>query len=141
MMDGEMHILQGNLAKDPEVRKLQSGDSICKLRLPVGIYKTENGERKKVGTNYYTLTAFKEYADFLASALHKGSPVKVYGTNLSVRAYKTQDGETRTDLEIVVNNGDVTVVQYAPRRPKTEPKQETFEEVAQGGEEDADIPF
>ena len=140
-MDGETHILQGNLGRDPEWRKLQSGDSICKLRLPVGIYKTENGERKKVGTNYYTITAFRDYADFLAEVLHKGSPVKIHGSNLSVRTYQNKEGETKTDLEIIVNNGDVTVVQYAPRKGKVEPKQETFEEVAQGGEEDADIPF
>ena len=138
-MDMEMHILQGSLVRDPEIRKSQNGNSICKLRLSVGVYRTENGERRKVAANYYTLTAFGEYADFLANALHKGSPIKVYGNNLTARTYKTRDGEERADLEIIVNNGDVTVVQYAPRR-QSAPQQGTLvgEDLADGSD---DIPF
>lgn len=144
MADSEMHVLQGNLASDPVLKKLQNGRSLCKMRLPVGVYRMENGERKKVDTTFYTITAFGDYADFLAGALHKGSPVKVYGTNLKARQYKTNEGEHRVDLEIEVNNGDVTVVQYAPRKARTEPHQEELvpqEEPEADGEEDADIPF
>ena len=141
MSDCEMHILQGNLVRDPELKKTNGGELVCKLRLSVGVYRTENGQRQKIGSNYYTMTAFKDYAEFLASALRKGDPVKVYGNNLKVRGYKTRDGEIGTDLEIVVNNGDVTVVQYAPRkgRPEEEPKQRTLEEAQE--DEDAEIPF
>lgn len=142
MADGEMHILWGNLATDPVSRKTDSGTEICKLKLPVGVYRLKDGKREKVETTWYTLTAFNDYAAFLAQAVHKGSAVRVHAGNLSVRQYKTEKGEHRAELEVILNNGDLTIIQYAPRTKREEPapKQEELYGEPEGSG-DADIPF
>ena len=145
---GEQHILWGHLAADPAVRTTQSGQSIAKMRLGIDINRRQNGKDEKVGTNWYTVTAFGDYADYLAGALHKGSAVKIWARNLQVREWDGKDGARHVDLEVVVENGDVTIVAYAPRkgnRPAPEPKQEELLPGEDAGdatsEDDADIPF
>ena len=146
---GQMHILWGHLAADPVLRTSQGGKSITKLRIGIDIYKGKGDGREKVDTDWYTVTAFGDYADFLAGALHKGSAVKIWASNLKIREWDGQDGTHHVDREVVVENGDVTIIQYAPRRgnrPAPEPHQEELMpgDDGEAGDEpgdDADIPF
>ncbi len=66
-------ILEGNLGKDPEYKKLQDGTSVAKLTLA-----TTESFRNKTGvvqsrTDWHTIIAWRGLADLTEKFMHKGS--------------------------------------------------------------------
>lgn len=87
--------LIGNLTRDPELSKTQSGVSVCKMNVAV------NRKMQDV-TDYFTVIAWRAVADNCGEYLGKGSKVAVYG-ELQNRSYETKNGEKRYVTEIVAD--------------------------------------
>jgi len=95
-------VVTGNLTKNPELRALPSGRSLCKLRVAV------NGRRKggRSGEwvdkpNYFDITVWGPRGVAAAEHLAKGSQVAVNG-RLDWREYEAKDGSgMRQAVEIV----------------------------------------
>lgn len=109
--------LTGNLTRDPEVRNLPSGNSVCKMRLAVN-------SRKKVGeewtdhANYFDVTTFGNRAENDAKYLTKGSKIAVSG-RIEYREWEAEDGTKRHGYEVLADN-----VEYPAKDSSKEPTAE-----------------
>lgn len=96
-------ILMGRLSFEPELRKTQSGLSVCNLSLATMErieHKTNDG--KKHHTEYHKLVAWGGMADICAQNLRKGSTVFVEG-KVRTDTYE-KDGVKVKSTKIVVDS-------------------------------------
>jgi single-strand DNA-binding protein len=105
-------ILIGNLGKDPEVRKLPSGDSVVNLRIATSESwrDKQSGERKEK-TEWHSVAIFNEQIAKVAEQyLKKGSTVYIEG-QLQTRKYE-QNGVEKYATEIVLQKyrGELTML-------------------------------
>ncbi len=97
-------ILMGNLTRDPELRQIPSGQSVCTFSLALNrSYKDKNGEWQEA-TDYIDVVAWGPLGERVAQYVTKGRPVLVSG-RLQSRSWE-QDGQKRSKVE--VNAQDVT---------------------------------
>lgn len=97
-------ILMGNLTRDPELRQIPSGQSVCSFSLALNrAYKDQSGEWQEA-TDYVDVTAWGPLGERVAQYLTKGRRCLVQG-RLQSRNWE-QDGQKRSKVE--VNANDVT---------------------------------
>jgi len=97
-------ILVGNLGKDPEVRRMTSGEPVVNL----SVATSENwrdkasGERKE-RTEWHRVVIFNEnLAKVAEQYLRKGSKVYLEG-QLATRKWTDKDGQEKYSTEVVLN--------------------------------------
>jgi single-strand DNA-binding protein len=90
------YICTGRLTKDPELRALPSGSSVCELRVAVD----GMGRRGEVG--YINVSVFGAGGEAAAEYLAKGWLVAVDG-RLQFGEWETDDGRRRHDYTVVGN--------------------------------------
>lgn len=96
-------ILTGNLTADPELRSLQSGMSVCKLRLAVNERRKDNASGEWVDKpNYFDITVWGAQGENAARFLSKGRPVAVDG-RLQWREWQTDNGDKRQAVDVVAD--------------------------------------
>jgi single-strand DNA-binding protein len=93
-------IITGNLTKDPELRSLPSGSSVCELRIAC------NGRRKNGSTgqweddpNFFNVTVWGQQGENCKRFLSKGRGVAIDG-RLNWREWET-DGQKRSAVDII----------------------------------------
>lgn len=97
-------ILLGNLTRDPELRQIPSGQSVCSFSLALNrAYKDANGEWQEA-TDFIDCTAWGPLGERVAQYLTKGRRCLVQG-RLQSRSWE-QDGQKRSKVEVLAN--DVT---------------------------------
>jgi single-strand DNA-binding protein len=106
-------ILVGNLGKDPEVRRMQSGDPVVNLSLATSESWRDkaSGERKEK-TEWHRVVIFnKNLAEIAEKYLRKGAKVYVEGS-LQTRKWTDKDGQEKYSTEIVLQNfrGELTML-------------------------------
>lgn len=94
-------IVTGNLTRDPELRALPSGASVCELRIAC------NTRRKNGSTgewedrpSYFNVVVWGAQGENAARYLVKGRPVAIDG-RLEWREWEAQDGSKREAVRIV----------------------------------------
>jgi single-strand DNA-binding protein len=103
-------VISGNLTRDPELRHLDSGTAVCKLRVAVNTRrKTQSGEWVDK-PNYFDVTVWGGRGESCAEYLNKGSRVTIEG-RLDWREWETQEGGKRQAVEIVAGH-----VEFGPKR-------------------------
>jgi single-strand DNA-binding protein len=95
-------VVTGNLTKDPELRSLPSGNSVCKLRIAVNSRRKEGSEWVDK-PNYFDVTVWGAQGENCATYLSKGRPVAVHG-RLEWREWEAQDGSKRQSVEIIADS-------------------------------------
>ena len=95
-------VLTGNLTRDPELRSLQSGTSVCSLRIASNSRRKENGEWVDK-PNYFSVTVWGAQGENCARFLSKGRPVCIDG-RLDWREWQGQDGQKRESIEVVADS-------------------------------------
>jgi single-strand DNA-binding protein len=96
-------ILIGNLGRDPEVRRTQSGDKVVNLAIATSERWSDrqSGERRE-RTEWHRVVIFdQQIADVAERFLRKGAKVYVEG-QLQTRKWQDQSGQERYTTEIVV---------------------------------------
>jgi single-strand DNA-binding protein len=106
-------ILVGNLGKDPEVRRMTSGDPVVNLSIATSESWRDkaSGERKEK-TEWHRVVIFnKNLADVAEKYLKKGSKVYVEG-QLQTRKWTDKDGAEKYSTEVVLQNfrGELTML-------------------------------
>jgi single-strand DNA-binding protein len=97
-------VLTGNLTRDPELRSLPSGMSVCSLRIATNTRRKDNSTGEWVDKpNYFDVTVWGRQGENAAQYLSKGRPVAVDG-RLEWREWETPNGEKRQAVEIVADN-------------------------------------
>ncbi len=96
-------ILIGNLGRDPEVRRLTSGDPVVNLSIATSESWRDkaSGERKEK-TEWHRVVIFNEnLAKVAEQYLRKGSKVYLEG-QLQTRKYTDKDGTEKYSTEVVL---------------------------------------
>ena len=97
-------IITGNLTRDPELRSLPSGMSVCSLRIACNTRRKDNQSGEWVDKpNYFDVTVWGAQGENCATYLSKGRPVAVDG-RLDWREWEAQDGNKRQSIEIIAES-------------------------------------
>ncbi|MEM9918078.1 MAG: single-stranded DNA-binding protein [Bacteroidota bacterium] len=95
-------LLMGNLGRDPEVRRLESGIAVAKFPIATNEnYKDKSGEWQTV-TEWHDVVAWRGLADRVERDLKKGKLAYVEG-KLTHRKFQDKDGNDRYITEVVAN--------------------------------------
>ncbi len=97
-------ILVGNLGRDPETRRMTSGDPVVNLSVATSESWRDkaSGERKE-RTEWHRVVIFNpNLADVAEKYLRKGSKVYLEG-QLSTRKWTDKDGQEKYSTEVVLN--------------------------------------
>lgn len=95
-------ILVGNVGADPEVRALDGGAKVARIRLATTerIYNKEKNETKEL-TEWHSITLWRGLADVVDKYIRKGSQIYIEG-KLRTREY-TKEGVKCYATEIVAD--------------------------------------
>lgn len=86
-------ILGGRLTSDPELKTTPSGISVTSFRIAV------NRRTKDSEADFFSVTAWRQTAEFVTKYFRKGSSICVVGS-LQNRSWTAQDGSKRMVTEI-----------------------------------------
>jgi single-strand DNA-binding protein len=96
-------IITGNLTRDPELRSLQSGMSVCSLRIASNTRRKDQSGEWVDKPNYFDVTIWGRQGENAAQYLSKGRPVAIDG-RLEWREFQDKEGNKRQAVEIVADN-------------------------------------
>jgi len=106
-------ILVGNLGKDPEVRRLNSGDQVVSFTLATSEnWRDKNSGERKERTEWHNVVIFNEnLGKVVEQYCKKGSKVYVEG-QLQTRKWQDKDGNDRYTTEVVLQRfrGELTLL-------------------------------
>ena len=106
-------ILVGNLGKDPEVRRLNSGEPVVNQRIATSEnWKDKATGERKERTEWHNVVIFNENLALVAEQfLKKGSKVYVEG-QLQTRKWTDQSGQEKYTTEVVLQRfrGELTIL-------------------------------
>ena len=128
----------GNVASEVELRKTQSGLSVCTFKLAVQRkFKNAAGERE---ADFISIVTWRQLADLCSKYLAKGRKCAVCGS-LQTRSYDAHDGSKRYVTEIVAEEIEFlspreTATQNVAKGVEESVSQDSFSEV-----EDSELPF
>jgi single-strand DNA-binding protein len=146
-------VITGNLTRDPELRSLPSGNSVCSLRVAC------NGRRRNPSTqewedqpNYFDVTVWGAQGDNCSRFLSKGRGVAIDG-RLQWREWTDKEGQKRQSVDIVADSvqflggrddaGNGNGFSSSARATESDVPIDTgdFERTPAGASTDEDIPF
>lgn len=132
-------ILIGNLGRDPEIQRMESGVKKASFSLATTeSYKNKEGERV-THTEWHNVVLWRGLAEVAENYLKKGNTIYVEG-RIRRREYEDKDGQKKSITEIL---GDDMTMLGGPKRDGVEPPAgvvETGSNVGFQGPED-DLPF
>ena len=106
-------ILVGNLGRDPEVRRLGSGEPVVNLRIATSeTWRDKQSGERKERTEWHSVVIFNEnLAKIAEQYLKKGSKVYLEG-QLQTRKWQDQSGVEKYTTEIVLQRfrGELTIL-------------------------------
>jgi len=130
-------ILVGNITRDPELKSIPSGGSVCNFSIATNRSWTDkNSGEKKQDTEFHNIVIFGKMAESTAQYMKKGDSILIEG-RIQNRSWEGSDGVKKYKSEIVAES-----VQFGSKRrtDNSQPAGET-EEVIQQEEPVEDIPF
>jgi single-strand DNA-binding protein len=96
----EQTTIVGNVGRDPEVKSLPSGTSLCTFTVAVSTKWTDRQtQEKRERTNWIRVTCWGKLGEIAAQYVRKGTQIMVVGT-VTASAFMGQDGEPRASLEL-----------------------------------------
>jgi single-strand DNA-binding protein len=96
-------ILIGNVGQDPDVRSLDGGVKVARIRLATTekIYNQATKESKD-HTEWHTITLWRGLADVADRYVRKGSQIYIEG-RIRTREWTDRDNQKRTGVEILAD--------------------------------------
>jgi single-strand DNA-binding protein len=96
-------VITGNLTRDPELRSLQSGTSVCKLRIATNTRRKDASGQWVDKPYYFDVTVWGAQGENCANYLQKGRGVAIDG-RLEWREWDATDGSgKRSAVEIIAD--------------------------------------
>jgi len=92
-------ILMGRLTHTPELKQTQGGKSVTSFGLAVDRSYVKEGEERQ--TDFFTVVAWRQTAEFICRYFEKGSAILVCG-ELQTRTFE-QNGQRRTVVEVMAS--------------------------------------
>ena len=88
-------VLMGRLARDPELRRTNTGKAVATFTIAVDNFGKDNG------ASFISCVAWDKTGEFVSNYFLKGSPIVVEG-RLQTRQYENKEGKKQTVTELVV---------------------------------------
>ncbi len=102
-------VLIGNLARDPELRTLENGVTLCRFTLAINRrFVNAQGQRE---ADFVSCVAWRQTAEFISRYFTKGRKMALTGS-IQVRSFE-QDGVKRYSTEVVADE-----VEFVDRIPQ-----------------------
>ncbi|MFI3319464.1 MAG: single-stranded DNA-binding protein [Rikenellaceae bacterium] len=122
-------ILVGNVGADPEVRTIESGVKVARLRLATSerIFNRKTGEAKE-HTEWHTVILWRGHADVADRFIRKGSQIYIEGA-LRSRDWMTKDNVKQSTVEIVANDLKLLgryVGEVGEQKPSAQPQEGSY---------------
>jgi single-strand DNA-binding protein len=142
-------ILTGNLTRDPELRSLPSGTSVCNLRVASNTRRKDSSTGEWVDKpNYFDVTVWGAQGENCAQYLSKGRPLAVDG-RLEWREWQDKDGNKRQSVDIIADSvqflgsreGSENGGRFTPQSDVPADTGDFQTAPASAGGSDDDIPF
>lgn len=93
----------GNLTRDPELKQIPSGQSVCSFSVATNRQWTGTDGQKQEASDFHNMVAWGKLAEICGQYLTKGKKVYIEG-RLQTRDWEGTDGVKRYRTEIVVEN-------------------------------------
>lgn len=117
-------IIEGNLVRDPELKKANNGKSFINFTLAVSDdYKNQKGEVVKQ-TDFINCTAWGTAAEVIAKYTAKGKPLLIEG-KIKTRTYEI-NGEKKYSTEVSVS--ELYLLSYHKDKPETQSLSESLDD-------------
>ncbi len=95
-------VLAGRLTVDPELKQTTSGFSVVSVNLAVNRRRARGEQGGEQQTDFITLVAWRQTAEFISKYFRKGSAICVTGS-IQTRTWTDQQGQKRYSTEVVVD--------------------------------------
>ena len=107
-------ILVGNVGAEPEVRTMETGAKVVRIRLATTerFNDRQGGEKREV-TEWHTITLWRGLADVVDRYVHKGSQLYIEG-RLRTREWTDKDNIKRYSTEIIADNMQMLGAKMSP---------------------------
>jgi single-strand DNA-binding protein len=96
-------VLVGRLTKDPELRELSSGNSVCSLRLACNSRRRDADGEYHERPNFFDVSVFGPQGENVERFMRKGSQIAVDG-RLEWREWEGADEQRRQAVSVVADN-------------------------------------
>ena len=100
MQDINRVVLIGRLTRDPELRKTQSGTSVCSFTLAVNRRQNQDGTQD---ADFINCVAWNKLADNIQLYQKKGNQLGIEG-RINTRSYDNQQGQKVYVTEVIAEN-------------------------------------
>jgi len=103
-MDLNKVMIIGRLTRDPELRTIPSGASVCQMSIATSYaYNNKETGQKVEQTEFHNVVLWRKLGEIAAQYLKKGTQVFIEG-RLQTRSWEGQDGKKNYRTEIVGDN-------------------------------------
>jgi len=96
-------VLVGNLTRDPELRVLPSGKTVCHLRVACNRVRRDEDGGWEERPNFFDVSVFGAQGENVTRFLRKGRPVGIDG-RLEWREWETPEQQKRQAVNIVAES-------------------------------------
>ena len=130
-------ILSGNLVKDNDLRKTNTGKSV--LQNTIAVRRNSKNEKGEYDTDFITLVIWGVQAEYINQYTSKGDKIELVG-RWQHRAYQDKEGKTRYVDECVVEDCSILITSKGEKKQEAETTQENNPFVTYDIT-DEDLPF
>ena len=95
-------VLAGRITADPELKQTPSGVSVLRFTLAVNRRYSKNSEQGEQQTDFITMVAWRQTAEFISKYFRKGSAICVTGS-IQTRSWQDQQGQKRYATDVVID--------------------------------------
>jgi single-strand DNA-binding protein len=95
-------VLVGNVGIDPDVKKLESGTTVCNFNLATNESYTKDGEKVQ-STEWHRIVLWRKLAEIAEQYVKKGDMLYIDG-KIKTRSFDDKDGNKRYITEVHGNN-------------------------------------
>ena len=139
-------ILVGNVGKDPEIRRTESGKAIASFTLATSeSWRDKITGEKKESTEWHRVVVFSDgLSGIVEKYVNKGSKLYIEG-QLQTRKWTDKDGNDKYTTEVILKgfNANITLLDGRSESNSNDyssGKQSDYERVSKGLDDD-EIPF
>ncbi len=103
-MDLNKVMIIGRLTRDPELRTIPSGTSVCQMGVATSyVYTNQTTGQKVEQTEFHNVVLWRKLGEIAHQYLKKGNQVYIEG-RLQTRSWDGKDGLKRNRTEIIADN-------------------------------------
>ena len=131
--------LIGRVGKDPELKGLPSGSSVCSFSMATTRSYKDKNQEKQESTEWHNIVSWGKQAETIAQYVRKGALLYIEG-RIETRSWEGEGGKKQYRTEIIVEN-----FQFGPKSQnsgeRTERADDAPIEYAEEKVNIDDIPF